>query len=43
MNLFGESQKIKQLATSRYDEEGEILKWFLIGVVVRTIIEWIFR
>lgn len=43
MNLFGESQRIKQLDILRYDEEGEILKWFLIGVVVRIIIEWIFR
>lgn len=45
MNLFGENQKIKQLDISynTNKNKGIKLQYFLIGVIARTIIEWIFR
>ena len=44
-NLFGESQRIKQLDISynTNKNKGIKLQYFLIGVIARTIIEWMFR
>lgn len=45
MNLFGENQKIKQLDISynTNKNKGIKLQYFLIGVIARVIIEWIFK
>lgn len=45
MNLFGESQKIKQLDISynTNKNKGIKLQYFLIGIIVRAIVEWIIR